>query len=408
MIRWHFPIFTGKINDMEYQTIPIESIKRIEAWLKDETGFDRSMLHNELDYISDVYLLPKKLAEVQDLYLSIRKEEQNIPYPNKGTDEERYEFSMTVGKNLILESGNYQTEYIEKLWNTYNTNEDETYIQQDRDIFYGILLIVCIYHKYKQTYGYFDFEDYIADPVQVQYTYSVRPDMLRLYKMFHEKKKTKHNTVTIEYNKQKIELTNDDNWFLQMITPYLDKYLGVSSLEEADTELDKDYPSIGKRGRKRENAILDTVTLSVYNLLRHSSFAIKGKGLTDNDRLFSLELILYQGAGSGYEQHKHYTVDKLTGKELTLKDLCGNDYVDAISEEVKKQMKEQMAADESVKYWLDDPDVPEWNFDKIAEDQDFYVDAEGHVVICFNEYDVAPGSMGCVEFTMPQTVTLNE
>ena len=129
---------------------------------------------------------------------------------------------------------------------------------------------------------------------------------------------------------------------------------------------------------------------------------------TDNDRLFSLELILYQGAGSGYEQHKHYTVDKLTGKELTLKDLCGNDYVDTISEEVKKQMKEQMAADESVKYWLDDPDVPEWNFDKIAEDQDFYVDAEGHVVICFNEYDVAPGSMGCVEFTMPQTVTLNE
>ena len=81
MIRWHFPIFTGKINDMEYQTIPIESIKRIEAWLKDETGFDRSMLHNELDYISDVYLLPKKLAEVQDLYLSIRKEEQNIQNP---------------------------------------------------------------------------------------------------------------------------------------------------------------------------------------------------------------------------------------------------------------------------------------------------------------------------------------
>ena len=202
---------------------------------------------------------------------------------------------MTVGKNLILESGNYQTEYIEKLWNTYNTNEDETYIQQDRDIFYGILLIVCIYHKYKQTYGYFDFEDYIADPVQVQYTYSVRPDMLRLYKMFHEKKKTKHNTVTIEYNKQKIELTNDDNWFLQMITPYLDKYLGVSSLEEADTELDKDYPSIGKRGRKRENAILDTVTLSVYNLLRHSSFAIKGKGLTDNEGNFILELLKYLG-----------------------------------------------------------------------------------------------------------------
>ena len=155
------------------------------------------------------------------------------------------------------------------------------------------------------------------------------------------------------------------------------------------------------------NKLIDEFKESMKNEEGYQDIYIDSKVLTDNDRLFSLELILYQGAGSGYEQHKHYTVDKLTGKELTLKDLCGNDYVDTISEEVKKQMKEQMATDESVKYWLDDPDVPEWNFDKIAEDQDFYVDAEGHVVICFNEYDVAPGSMGCVEFIMPQTVTLD-
>ena len=156
------------------------------------------------------------------------------------------------------------------------------------------------------------------------------------------------------------------------------------------------------------NKLIDEFKESMKNEEGYQDIYIDSKVLTDNDRLFSLELILYQGAGSGYEQHRHYTVDKLTGKELTLKDLCGDDYVNTISEEVKEQMRAQMAADETVKYWLDDPDVPEWNFDKIAEDQDFYVNAEGHVVICFNEYDVAPGSMGCVEFTMPQTVTLNE
>ena len=155
------------------------------------------------------------------------------------------------------------------------------------------------------------------------------------------------------------------------------------------------------------NKLIDEFKESMKNEEGYQDIYIDSKVLTDNDRLFSLELILYQGAGSGYEQHKHYTVDKLTGKELTLKDLCGDDYVNTISEEVKEQMRAQMAADETVKYWLDDPDVPEWNFDKIAEDQDFYVDAEGHVVICFNEYDVAPGSMGCVEFIMPQTVTLD-
>ena len=179
---------------------------------------------------------------------------------------------------------------------------------------------------------------------------------------------------------------------------------------DADTaaQAKKSADAINFDIEEETNKLIDEFKESMKNEEGYQDIYIDSKVLTDNDRLFSLELILYQGAGSGYEQHKHYTVDKLTGKELTLKDLCGNEYVDTISEEVKKQMKEQMAADESVKYWLDDPDVPEWNFDKIAEDQDFYVDAEGHVVICFNEYDVAPGSMGCVEFTMPQTVTLNE
>ena len=188
----------------------------------------------------------------------------------------------------------------------------------------------------------------------------------------------------------------------------------VQDTTEGNTDADtaaqakKSADAINFDIEEETNKLIDEFKESMKNEEGYQDIYIDSKVLTDNDRLFSLELILYQGAGSGYEQHKHYTVDKLTGKELTLKDLCGNDYVDTISEEVKKQMKEQMAADESVKYWLDDPDVPEWNFDKIAEDQDFYVDAEGHVVICFNEYDVAPGSMGCVEFTMPQTVTLNE
>lgn len=279
---------------MEYQIIPISSLKRIESWLTDETGFSLSMLHSELDYISDVYLLGKQFpVEVQDLYLSIKKEEQDIPYPNRGTDEDKYKFSLTVGKNLVLESGDFEADYILNLWNLYDTNEDSACEEQDQDIFNGILLIVAIYYKYTQTNGYFDFGDYVAAPEQIQYTYSVRPDMLNLYKMFHEKKKTKNNTITIEYNKQKIELTNEDNWFLNMITPYLDKYLGIPSLEEAEAELNKDYPTTGKRGRKRENAILDTVTLSIYNLLRHSSFAAKGKGLTDNEGKFILSLLVY-------------------------------------------------------------------------------------------------------------------
>ena len=122
--------------------------------------------------------------------------------------------------------------------------------------------------------------------------------------------------------------------------------------------------------------------------------------LTDDERWFSLGLVLYQGAGSGYERHRHYTIDKTTGKRAVLSDFYGEDYVQTISEEVKKQMKERMEADENVVYWLENEDIPEWNFQVIAEDQDFYVNSSGQVVICFDEYEVAPGYMGCVEFVM--------
>ena len=91
-----FFIFVTKFENMEYQIITINTIKRIESWLNSEVGLSRSMFHNELDYISDVYLLGNKFPmEIQDLYLSIKKEEQEIPYPNCGTDEDKYEFSMT-------------------------------------------------------------------------------------------------------------------------------------------------------------------------------------------------------------------------------------------------------------------------------------------------------------------------
>ena len=154
------------------------------------------------------------------------------------------------------------------------------------------------------------------------------------------------------------------------------------------------------------NKLIEEFKKSMENEEGYQNIYIDSNVKLDTDDLFSLELILYQGAGSGYEQHKHYTVDKKTGKELSLKDLCGDDYIDTISEEIKTQMREQMAADETVQYWLDDPEVEEWNFDKIAEDQDFYVNEDGHIVVCFNEYDVAPGSMGCVEFTLNETVNV--
>lgn len=134
----------------------------------------------------------------------------------------------------------------------------------------------------------------------------------------------------------------------------------------------------------------------------YGDIVVDSEVMTDDEKWFSLDLVLYQGAGSGYERHRHYTIDKATGKRAELSDFFGEDYMEIVSEEVKAQMRSRMAEDESLVYWIDYEEVPEWNFVSIAEDQDFYVNKDGKVVICFNEYEVAPGYMGCVEFVMKQ------
>lgn len=127
--------------------------------------------------------------------------------------------------------------------------------------------------------------------------------------------------------------------------------------------------------------------------------------VTDNDRYFSMKVWFVEEMGSGFEQDHYYTIDRSTGKILALADLFEDDqYIETISEEIKRQMQEQMDADENVYYWLNDQDVPEWNFKQISEDQSFYISEEGTLVVCFNEGDVAPMYMGCVKFEMPASV----
>lgn len=131
--------------------------------------------------------------------------------------------------------------------------------------------------------------------------------------------------------------------------------------------------------------------------------------LTDNDQYFSMKVWVVEAMGSGYEQDHYYTIDRKSGKVLTLADLFADDsYIETVSAEIKRQMSEQMAEDENVYYWLNDTDVPEWNFKQVSKDQSFYISEEGRLVICFNEGDVAPMYMGCVSFEMPETIWQGE
>ena len=128
---------------------------------------------------------------------------------------------------------------------------------------------------------------------------------------------------------------------------------------------------------------------------------ITSEVMRTTDGYFTLKLVCFEAMASGYEEHHYFTIDLETGKELKLKDMFweNTDYIHAISENIKEQMKAQMAEDENKIYWVDS-DMPEMDFQEITEDTEFYINEAGKLVISFNEYEVAPGYMGCVEFVI--------
>ena len=125
--------------------------------------------------------------------------------------------------------------------------------------------------------------------------------------------------------------------------------------------------------------------------------------LTDNDRWFALRVNGCQVMASGYEFSRCYNIDKTTGKYVKLADLFkeGSDYVTAIKKDIFAQMKAKMAADSDLTYWMEDDEAFSVDYDElITREGAFYVDTDGRLVICFDEYDVAPGFMGAQSFTV--------
>jgi len=128
---------------------------------------------------------------------------------------------------------------------------------------------------------------------------------------------------------------------------------------------------------------------------------------TDNEDILSIERYVVNTAASSSTTMKFDTIDKKKEILLSLPILFKDkSYVKIISQNIKEQMKEQMKKDGSKVYW-----IPEANLDysidpfvSIKDNQNFYINKDHKLVISFDKYEVAPGYMGVVEFTIPTDV----
>lgn len=124
----------------------------------------------------------------------------------------------------------------------------------------------------------------------------------------------------------------------------------------------------------------------------------------EQELVLEIDTILVMASGTEYK--KVFNIDKSTGKIKKLADYFKEDsnYIDVLTEEIQKQMREQMKDGEK-SYFIDsEVGFDDWDFKKLSEDADFYFDTDGNLVVLFDEYEVAPGYMGAVSFTINQSV----
>ena len=125
--------------------------------------------------------------------------------------------------------------------------------------------------------------------------------------------------------------------------------------------------------------------------------------VSDNDKYVSIRINTVETMASGAEFVKIFTVDKATGQTVSLKDFLNSpEKLEAVSQNIKDQMAAQMAEDEGKVYFTEGEPG---GFTGLTGDENFYLNEAGELVIVFGEYEVAPGYMGTVSFTIPKDVT---
>lgn len=125
--------------------------------------------------------------------------------------------------------------------------------------------------------------------------------------------------------------------------------------------------------------------------------------VSDNDKYVSIRINTVETMASGAEFVKIFTVDKATGETVSLKDYLNSpEKLEAVSQNIKDQMAAQMTEDEGKVYFTEGEPG---GFTGLTGDENFYLNEAGELVIVFGEYEVAPGYMGTVSFTIPKDVT---
>lgn len=169
-----------------------------------------------------------------------------------------------------------------------------------------------------------------------------------------------------------------------------------SDSKDLEYKLNKEFEKEGKEAYKKYEA--EVAKLEKEGKTTHKSAEVWSETIAENDKTASIAIYNTEIEASAATSRKIYNINKENKTVLTLEGMFGNnDYVDVLSKNILSQMKERTKKDSNDVYFVD-------NTFKIKKDQPFYINNKGELVICFDEYEVAPGSAGLVEFVIPSNI----
>lgn len=169
-----------------------------------------------------------------------------------------------------------------------------------------------------------------------------------------------------------------------------------SDSKDLEYKLNKEFEKEGKEAYKKYEAEVEK--LEKEGKTTHKSAEMWTESIAENDKTLSVAIYNTEIEASASTSRKIYNIDKKDKTILTLEGMFGNnDYVDVLSKNILSQMKERTKKDSNDVYFVD-------HTFKIKKDQPFYINDKGELVICFDEYEVAPGSAGLVEFVIPSNI----
>ena len=169
-----------------------------------------------------------------------------------------------------------------------------------------------------------------------------------------------------------------------------------SDSKDLEYKLNKEFEKEGKEAYKKYE--VEVAKLEKEGKTTHKSADIWSETIAENDKTASIAIYNTEIEASAATSRKIYNINKENKTVLTLEGMFGNnDYVDVLSKNILSQMKERTKKDSNDVYFVD-------NTFKIKKDQPFYINNKGELVICFDEYEVAPGSAGLVEFVIPSNI----